>query len=311
MIDKAVLDALRAAIEAASGEALGKAKGAGREAQGARAQGSGRKAQGAPPESFLPVAPCPSPLAPSSPAPCASRPAPSIALFDLDGTLARGHMIFDFPAHLGRAGLFPPASLDEVGKMRADFSAGKLTYRFVAERLPLIYAEGVKGQRAEIIALEAERFVEGRMDRVFAYARPLVRLMREAGRPALALSGSPVETVGALARRIGIEASVGTDLATRGGRFTGGVLQNYILGETKSAALSELVKTLRLEMPACFGFGDTEQDVSFLGRVGHPVCLNPSKELRAEALKKGWPMLGEAEDVVAKVRELVVRADAV
>jgi phosphoserine phosphatase len=136
-------------------------------------------------------------------------------------------------------------------------------------------------------------------------------LMREHGRPGLALSGSPIEAVRALARRLGMEAAVGTELAVEEGRFTGRVIRNFILTETKRAFFRELVKKLRLDAGACFGFGDTEQDVSFLSLVGHPVCLNPSKELRAQALKKRWDMFSGDDDVVAKVKELAVRADAV
>ena len=235
----------------------------------------------------------------------------SLAIFDLDGTMARGHMIFDFPGHLMAAGLFNQSAHAGILKMQADFRQDHLTYRDVAEELPRLYAEGVKGQKAATVSLEAEKFVENRMGNVFAYARPLVMLMREHGRPGLAISGSPVETVNALARRLGMEAAIGTRLEIDAGLYTGKVLHNFILKETKRAAFRALVKELRLDTPSCFGFGDTEQDESFLSGVGHPVCLNPSAELRAIALKKGWDVFEHTQDVVAKVRELAVRADAV
>jgi len=246
-----------------------------------------------------------------SPAPRARCRAPSVAFFDLDGTMARGHMIFDFPAHLLAAGLFTPTAHARILEMQDGFRKKRLTYRDVAEELPRLYAEGVKGQGAMVIALEAEKFVENRMGNVFAYAKPLVMLMREFGRPGLAMSGSPIETVGALSRRLGMEAALGTVLETRAGRFTGQVVQNFILKETKRASFRELVKELKLDASACFGFGDTEQDESFLSGVGHPVALNPVPNLRAISLKKGWDVFENTQDVVAKVRELAVRADAV
>ena len=113
------------------------------------------------------------------------------AFFDLDGTLSRGHMIFDFPAHLLGAGLFSLEKHREILKVNDDFKAGKLTYRRVAEDLPHFYAEGLKGQEAGNVAIEAERFVDGRMDMVFPYAKGLVRLMRESGRPAIAFALRP------------------------------------------------------------------------------------------------------------------------
>ncbi len=274
MIDKAVLDALRAAFPAAPA-APGTVEDRPRRCSAAR------------------------------------PPSPSLAFFDLDGTMARGHMIFDFPAHLAAAGLFSKPVSARILKMQADFRQQRQTYRDVAEELPRLYARGIKGQDAAAIAPEAEKFVEHRMGNVFAYARPLVMLMREHGRPGLAISGSPVETVCALARRLGMEAAVGTELGTRAGLFTGKVVRNYILKETKRAGFRELAGKLGLDTAACFGFGDSEQDVSFLSGVGHPVALNPSEELRGIALRKGWHVFDGTQDVVAKVRELAVRADAV
>jgi len=282
VIDKAVLDALKAAFpETTSGRV--------HEYTSARAYDDDH------------------PLVHSSTRPLAH----SLAFFDLDGTMARGHMIFDFPAHLLAAGLFPQPVHASILRMQDDFKNRRQTYRDVAEELPRLYAEGVKGQKAATVSLEAEKFVENRMGNVFAYARPLVLLMREYGRPGLAISGSPVETVKALGRRLGMEAAIGTELETKDGLFTGRIVHNFIVKETKRAAFRELVKKLHLDTPACFGFGDTEQDESFLSGVGHPVALNPSAELRTIALKKGWDVFEHTQDVVAKVRKLAVRADAV
>lgn len=236
---------------------------------------------------------------------------PAAAFFDLDGTLARGHMIFDFPAHLAAAGLFDGKRLDEIRRMKEALGSGRVTYRQVAEALPSLYARGVAGHKESVVALEAERFVEGRMGNVFHYAKGLVRLMGETGRPGIAMSGSPVETVSALARRLGIDAAVGTELAAHDGRFTGEVLHNLILMETKGAFFAKVMERLPLDPAECFGFGDTEQDASFLGGVGHPVALNPSAQLRSIALSKGWHIFESSQDVVAEVRKLAGRSDAV
>jgi HAD superfamily hydrolase (TIGR01490 family) len=236
---------------------------------------------------------------------------PAAAFFDLDGTMARGHMIFDFPAHLVDACLFGKKQLGEIHRMSGQFASGRVTYRQVAEALPLLYARGVAGLEESLVALEAERFVEGRMGNVFHYSKGLVMLMGETARPGIAISGSPVETVRALARRLGMEAALGTELVVKDGRFTGEVLHNLILMETKSAFFAKVMERLRLAPSECFAFGDTEQDVSFLGGVGHPVALNPSAQLRSIALSKGWHIFDSAQDVVAEVWKLAGRSDAV
>lgn len=238
-------------------------------------------------------------------------PAPSVAFFDLDGTLARGHMIIDFPSHLLSFGLFLKGKHEQIIRMKQDMQGGRISYRHVAERLPALYAEGIRGQKENAVLLEAEKFVEWRMDHVLPYAKGLVRLMRESGRPAVAISGSPQDTVRALARRLGMDAAIGTELEVKAGRFTGKVLHNVILEETKKALFEELVEKLGLDATSCFGFGDTEQDVSFLGGVGHPVALNPSAQLRAIALSKGWHIFDTDDGLVAEVKKIAGDSDAV
>ena len=231
------------------------------------------------------------------------------ALFDLDGTMVRGHMIFEFPSHLLSAGLFGKTEFEAITLLQLDFREKSLSYRQVAERLPALYAEGIRGQKEKAVSVEAEKFVEWRMDHVFSYAKGLVRLMRKSGRPAVAISGSPEETVRALARRLGLDAALGTRLEVKSGRFTGNVLHNLILQETKKALFEELVEKLGLDASECFGFGDTEQDVSFLGGVGHPVALNPSAGLQTIALSMGWHIFDSTQDVVAEVKKVMGNSD--
>jgi len=240
-----------------------------------------------------------------------SFPTASAAFFDLDGTIARGHMIFDFPSHLLSAGLFGKTEFEAITLIQLDFGEKRVSYRQVAERLPALYAKGIRGQKERAVSLEAEKFVERRMDHVFPYALGLVRLMLGSGRPAVAISGSPQDTVRALARRLGMDAAFGTRLEVKLGRFTGNVLHNLILEETKKALFEELVEKLGLDASECFGFGDTEQDVSFLGGVGRPVALNPSAQLRAIALSKGWHIFETEDDVVAEVKKIARDSDAV
>jgi len=232
------------------------------------------------------------------------------AFFDIDGTLSKGHMIADFPAHLASAGVFRKKEEREVLECMSAFRKGRITYRKVAVELPVIYARGLTGQKVADVRREAVRFVEARMKSVFRYSKPLISLMKRAGRAAIGLSGSPVEPVLVLARRLGMDAAFGTVAGVNDGAYTGKVRHNLIMLETKERFFRKVVSELKLERGRCFGFGDTEQDVSFLGKVGHPVTLNPSTELRAIALRNGWPIFTLQDDVVGEVNRLLRDADA-
>ncbi len=41
----------------------------------------------------------------------------------------------------------------------------------------------------------------------------------------------------------------------------------------------------------CTAYSDSHTDLPFLETVGHPVVVNPDRELRATAARRGWPVL--------------------
>ena len=46
-----------------------------------------------------------------------------------------------------------------------------------------------------------------------------------------------------------------------------------------------------LALAACTAYSDSHTDVPFLEVVGHPVAVNPDRELRRIAADRGWPVL--------------------
>ena len=226
------------------------------------------------------------------------------AFFDLDGTLIKGHMIADLPPHLARAGLFGRPELVRIRRLMAGLRSGRVSYRTVAERLPAVYAAGVAGDEVAAVAAEAAAFAVRRRAAVFPYSRRLVGLMKRSGRLAIALSGSPLEAVSALSGWLGMDASFGTELEVREGRYDGRVRHNLIMLETKRRFLDALADALDLRLEECFGFGDTGQDRAFLDVVGRPVALNPDRRLRAIALNKGWPIFATGQDIIGKMRKM-------
>ena len=44
-------------------------------------------------------------------------------------------------------------------------------------------------------------------------------------------------------------------------------------------------------LAACTAYSDSHTDLPFLEAVGHPVVVNPDRELRNIAGERGWPIL--------------------
>jgi HAD superfamily hydrolase (TIGR01490 family) len=123
---------------------------------------------------------------------------------------------------------------------------------------------------------------------VYEEALDLIALHREQGRRIYVVSSSPEEIVRPLARHFGASGVIATRAQVgEDGRYTG-ELDFYAYGERKADAIRELATRVGLDLDASFAYSDSATDIPMLEAVGHPVAVNPDKELRHEAEERGW-----------------------
>ena len=219
---------------------------------------------------------------------CRGLVAPSrAAFFDIDGTLMRGLLIVDLPTYLARRGLFNERLSQKILELAESYRRGQVSYRHISTRIPYLYAQGIRGQSRSEVCGHADRFIHRPPRRLFSYSRRLVGLMAERGFLTVAVSGSPIEVVSPL-RELGFREVFGTEMETRGGRYTGRVVRNLILAEEKKKLVASLIARHHVDISRSWAFGDTEQDLPMWRTVGNPVVLNPSPRLRAYAIRNGW-----------------------
>ena len=92
----------------------------------------------------------------------------------------------------------------------------------------------------------------------------------------------------AFARRIGAVAALGTPLELMEGRATGQLAAATQSGEQKAAA----VRARAAGGQILVAFGDTAADAPLLSLAQHAVAVAPDKQLRKEALRRGWEIVG-------------------
>ena len=92
----------------------------------------------------------------------------------------------------------------------------------------------------------------------------------------------------AFARRIGATAALGTPLELIEGRATGRLAAATQSGEQKAAA----VRARAADGPLLAAFGDTAADIPLLDMAQRAVAIAPDTELRREALRRGWEIVG-------------------
>jgi len=147
-------------------------------------------------------------------------------------------------------------------------------------------ATGWERERVARIAREAVETVFEPI--VFAEAIDLLGEHAGAGRPVYLVSASPSEVVAPLAEHLRVDGHLATLAEVdAGGRYTGRV-ERYCYGAEKVRAMQELAEAEGLDLAESWAYSDSATDLPMLEAVGHPVAVNPDRELLRVARERGW-----------------------
>lgn len=222
----------------------------------------------------------------------------SAAFLDLDKTIIARSSTLAFSRPLFRAGLLNRRALLKAGIAQTYYQMFGADHEQL-ERMRAELSELTRGwDRGEIEALVAETVAEVVEPLVFAEALAIIDQHQQADRKVVVVSSSPIQIVEPLCRHLGIDDVIATEPEIDGkGRFTGAIAF-HAYGPGKAEAMRELAMKEHLSLPDSFAYTDSATDLPMLEAVGHPVCVNPDKELRRIAREREWEVL-EFEKPVA------------
>jgi phosphoserine phosphatase len=89
---------------------------------------------------------------------------------------------------------------------------------------------------------------------------------------------------------LGADAVIATRMQIADGKYTGDI-DYYAYAQNKATAITELAEANGYDLARSYAYSDSITDVHMLEIVGHPYAVNPDKELRRQATKRGWPVL--------------------
>jgi len=75
------------------------------------------------------------------------------------------------------------------------------------------------------------------------------------------------------------------------GHYTGRIVQPFTYREGKAEAMRTLAEREGIDLAASYGYSDSESDLPMLRAVGHPVAVNPDRELARVAEQEGWQVM--------------------
>ena len=123
---------------------------------------------------------------------------------------------------------------------------------------------------------------------VFAEALELFDQHHAAGRHVVIVSSAPFEVVGPLGEFLGADEVIATRAEIDDdGNYTG-ELAFYAYGPYKAEEIREIAAREDIDLSASYAYSDSVTDLPMLESVGHPVAVNPDKELAREARERGW-----------------------
>ena len=210
------------------------------------------------------------------------------AFFDLDKTvIARSAMVALSP-HLLRAGLITRRLMLRGAWSQFLFERfgadddRMYRYRDTALRITRGWDQSL------ISTVVAESLIESIEPIVFAEALELIRSHQAAGDRVFIVSASPVEIVQPLAAHLDITDVIASRARTDAhGRYTG-ELEFYSYGPFKAEAIRAVAASDDIDLASSYAYSDSATDLPMLDAVGHPVAVNPDRELTRIAVERGW-----------------------
>lgn len=226
------------------------------------------------------------------------------AFLDIDGTLYRNSLMIEHFKKMVKYEVVNP-NLWHTSVKEAYIEWRKRVGEYEDYMLELvdIYYEALKGRRAADLEFISNQVIHLNGDIVYKYTRNRILWHKSQGHKVFFISGSPDFLVSKMAGKYDIDGYRGTGyLLDENGCFTGDVTPMWD-SVSKDKAIDRFVKAFNIDLSQSYAYGDTNGDLSMLTKVGHPIAMNPAKELvlsiqKDPALSRRAKIIIERKDVI-------------
>jgi HAD superfamily hydrolase (TIGR01490 family) len=220
-----------------------------------------------------------------------ARPSRRAAFFDVDKTLLPGSSLYLLARGMYRRGYYTWRDV-------AGFALAQLTFRVTgaegkrgmeaARESALAFIEGKS--RSDIVQLGHDIVVEVIGPRIYPGMRRVIDLHHADGDKTYLVTAAPRELAERIAAYLGMDGALGTEAELVDGCYTGRILGPVLHGPAKLDAVTKLAAEQGIDLRDCSAYSDSLNDRPMLEGVGHPVAVNPDRQLRELARQRGWPV---------------------
>jgi HAD superfamily hydrolase (TIGR01490 family) len=212
------------------------------------------------------------------------------AFFDLDRTLMAGSSAFQFGRAAYKAGIVSRRRLvadaweNALFRLRGSTDEGTEALR---ERI----GRTLEGVRVRDLQRLAPDVLAGVLPRVYPQMLEIAYRHQDAGRPIFICTAASQEMADLMAVVLTFDGAVGSVAEVLDGTYTGRAGGPFTYREGKAEAIRQLAEREGIDLAASWAYSDSESDLPMLRSVGHPVAVNPDRELGRIAREAGWEIL--------------------
>jgi HAD superfamily hydrolase (TIGR01490 family) len=213
------------------------------------------------------------------------------AFFDLDRTLMQGSSAFQFGRAAYKAGLMSRR------RLLADAWANiRFRLRGATDADTHALRDRISASLAGTRVVDMERLgadvLAGILPRIYPQMLAVAHEHQDAGRRVYIVTAASQELAEMLAQVLALDGAIGSTFShVRNGVYTGEPTGLFIYRSGKARAIEQLADREGIDLAESFAYSDSESDLPMLRVVGHPVAVNPDRELARIAREQGWQIL--------------------
>lgn len=209
------------------------------------------------------------------------------AFFDLDGTIIATHSVMDIFVERLVTGKVQTEEVVDMATMAVRYLLKSQDFED-GLRSSVANMQGMP--ESELVELTEKVTEERLMPQVFPEIKAMIRAHREQGHTLVVVSSASRYQVAPLARELGIDNIICTELEVREGLFTGQLAGPACYGRAKLEAARHFANENGIELDTSWFYSNGSEDLPLLDAVGHPVAIAPDSKLKKSAKRRGWPV---------------------
>ncbi|EKG34696.1 histidinol-phosphatase [Pseudomonas syringae] len=212
-----------------------------------------------------------------------------LALFDLDNTLLGGDSDHAWGDYLCRRGILDAATYKTRNdEFYQDYLAGTLN---MTDYLNFTLEILGNTDMAQLEQWHREFMRDCIEPMMLPKALELIAKHREAGDKLVVITATNRFVTAPIVAQLGIDTLLATECEVADGRYTGRTTGVPCFREGKVTRLNQWLEDNAFSLEDSYFYSDSMNDLPLLEQVANPVAVDPDDKLRAEAERRGWPVI--------------------